>query len=130
MNKTAKQIVEQLQKHVTTQGNTIRNIKNMFKSLNYVEIQSLLKGKTMLESEKLEKGTVYVNSLVVEGNFTFSILELLPSSKIKEHAHPFDSEYYMVWRGKDPDPCLIGGTHELSNDKKGSMIVLSIKIKE
>ncbi len=108
----------------------IASIKKCFKSMSRRGIDELVNGKSPLENYKVERGNIYQKSIYVGEIYNISVLELMPGSKISYHIHNKDSEYYIIWRRKSPAPCLVGSGHELENDAKEIMFVLSIKVKE
>ncbi|MDO4282390.1 MAG: hypothetical protein Q4D02_02030 [Clostridia bacterium] len=112
------------------QPEAIRLIKKTFKSLSRKVLLELLQGKVLLNSDKVERGTIFVKQLWTIGKYSFSILELTQDSKIAWHRHETEIEYYIIWRRNDPAPCLIGEGHEIENTSNIVKYVLSVKIKQ
>ena len=112
------------------QNGAIQNIKRVFKSLSPKEILALIDGKEELYYAMVEEGVIYVKKLFDIDNYSFSILELTPDSKIVWHLHRTEMEYYIVWRRNyNLKPCLIGEGHSIENNSQKNMYFLSVKVK-
>ena len=105
----------------------IREMKFYFKELSQKQLDILLRDKEPLNPEYVY-GDVFVVDIGKLQNFEISALELAPGARILEHEHLNNNEYYIIWKGEDPKPCLIGESHELINNTDEVMYVLSIKI--
>ncbi len=109
------------------EDNIIREMKFFFKELSQKQLNILFREKEPLNPEYVY-GDVFVVDIGKFENFEISALELSSGSRILEHDHSNNKEYYIIWKGEDPKPCLIGESHSLVNNTNGVLYVLSIKI--
>ena len=77
--------------------------------LNVIE---LCEGSTQELSEELvEKGHVLKSKILETVHCEVSLLTMFPGSKIKEHSHPNDREYYIIPEEERYEHCPKGAKH-------------------
>ena len=94
---------------------------------SYHEISELYE---LLDESMLERGEVKKQRIYESANVEVSMLALSPGTKIKEHMHHEDSEWYIFVESEKIECCPKGMSHSLVNQSDTEyLFVLSIKYK-
>ena len=95
--------------------------------LNVIE---LCEGSTQeLSKELVEKGHVLKSRILQTAKCEVSLLTLFPGSKIKEHTHFDDREYYIIPEEERYEYCSKGEKHSIENQSINQcMFIISVKL--
>lgn len=88
-----------------------------------------MNGFEKLDPDKVKRGEVYKKELINLKHLEVSVLKLLSGAKIKHHKHTVDMEFYIGILCFVFNLCLKGGWHGLSNERKRTIYVLSVKMR-
>ena len=86
--------------------------------------------RTPLEKNKVEAGKVFIQPIYKGNLVTVSLLTIYPHSKIAEHPHKEDCEWYLNIQTGESHFCDIGGSHGYANDSDEKQLLLSVKVKK
>lgn len=91
---------------------------------SYASLSSLMDGAAELNSDLVERGTIFKKFLFKDEKNYIAILFVGPQSKIKLHKHQTDNEEYKDLDTQDVEKCKMGDWHYLENESEDKWLVV------